>query len=413
MTPEPSLTPELQRRGRRLAIASHPLGMTHRLVYTDQLPTLVLVALGASDTVIGLQRAFEPLGQMLQLPTLRAVGRFRKRQILIAGQIIAVVGGLPLLAFGWLAAAPAPWPIVLTLLSFAVTAAGIVVSQTVWFPLLRGFVEAERIGHFFGLLRSGWHLTLIAYFLVAQRWLDLRPGSFGPLFAVAALAGILRIALLARFPEAPGERGEHVRIREALALLVTEAPLRRYLLGAILGGSARRVIVPFVIVLMRRVLGLTGADVLLATVAFYAGGFASLYLWGRAVDRFGPLPIFRVTASALAVLYLLLLFVGEGSSAVAPMVAFFFLLALLASGFGVADTHVLFGLAPTRAPTRMLVVADVTSSLVYGFAPLVAGTALDLATAAGVTPLTAYHALFLCAAIATILALVPLRHFRR
>ncbi len=416
MTPPPpprdtshELSPAARARGRRLAIASHPAGMTHRLVYTDQLPTLTLVALGASEAVVGLQNAFEPFLQLLQLPTLRLVGRFSKRSILIAGQIIAVLAGLPLLAFGLLTTLPAPWGLTLTLASLLVTAAGITVSDTAWFPLLRAYIEPERTGHFFGILRSVWHFTLIAYFIGAQRWLTLRPGSFAALFAVATACGVLRVVLIAPLPEPPTEQREYTRIREALALLRHEAPLRRYLLGVGLCGGARRAVVPFVIVLMRRALGFSDADVLLTTLAFFAGGFVSLYLWGRAVDRFGPLPIFTLNAVGLALLYLSLLALTLATHAVALMAAFFFTLNLLVAGFGVADTHVLFGLTPIHAPTRYLVVADVATSLVYGVAPLLAGLGLDAAVAAGVPSLLAYRTLFFVAALMTLLALAPLR----
>ena len=387
--------------------------MIHRLVYTEQLPTLVLVALGASETIVGLQRAFQPFAQLLQLATMRTVGRLRKRSILVSGQVVAILGGLPLVAFGTLATTEPPWPVTITLASLIVVAAGIVASDTVWFPLLRGYVEPDRVGHFFGLVRTAWHLTLIGYFIGAQRWLAAWPGSFGPLFAAATAGGLVRIALVSRLPEAPTQEGERVRVREALALLAKEPRLRRYLYGVSLSGAARRAVVPFVIVMMRRVMGLSAAAVLLTTVAYFAGGFVSLYLWGRTIDRFGPQPVFRVTAVGSALLYVALLGVEEGSGAVGPMVGFFFLLSVLSSGFGVADTHVLFGLAPVHAPTRLLVVADVTSSLGYGLAPVAAGFGLDAALAGGVDALAAYRSLFIIASLATLLSLLPLRGFGR
>ena len=49
----PPLEPEERARGRRLAITGHPACMTHRMVYTGQLPTLALVSLGASETPTG------------------------------------------------------------------------------------------------------------------------------------------------------------------------------------------------------------------------------------------------------------------------------------------------------------------------------------------------------------------------
>lgn len=408
---EDRLPPAERRRGRRLAVLSHPAGMTHHAVYTEQLPTLALVGLGANEALVGLQRAFEPLSQLLQLVALRAVGRVRKRTLLLAGQTFAVVAGLPMAAYAALAALGPERGPPLALASLALCAVGLVVGNAVWFPLLRGYVEPGRIGQFFGVLRTGWHLTLIAFFLAAERWLAAHPGSFGPLFAVASLAGLVRIAMLVRLPEADGAGRPRLRVRDALAQLRAEPRLRRYLAGMVLYGTARRTAVPFAIVTMRRTLGLSDADVALTTAAFYAGGFASLYGWGRAVDRFGPLPVFRATALGTAAL--LAAFGGLGGAAGAgAMVAWFFLLAVLNAGFGVADTHVLFGIAPEREPTPTLVVADVTTSLAYGAGPFLAGVGLALALDAGAHAGAAYRALFLGAAVLAALAPLPLRRFR-
>jgi predicted MFS family arabinose efflux permease len=409
--PADSLSPAERRRGRRLAVLSHPAGMTHRAIYTEQLPTLALVGLGASEALVGLQRAFEPLSQLLQLGALRVVGRMRKRTLLVAGQTFAVVAGLPMAAYAWLSAAGPERGPALALTSLALCAVGLVIGNAVWFPLLRGYVEPGRIGQFFGVLRTGWHLTLIAYFLAAERWLAAHPGSFGPLFAVASLAGLARIAMVARLPEADGVGRAPLRVRDALGLLRAEPRLRRYLAGMVLYGTARRAAAPFAIVMMRRTLGLSDADVALTTAAFYAGGFASLVGWGRAVDRFGPLPVFRVAALGTTALLAAFGIFGAEAGA-ATMVGFFFLLAVLSAGFGVADTHVLFGMAPDREPTPMLVVADVATSLAYGAGPFLAGVALALALDAGVEAGSAYRALFLATAVLAALAPFPLRRFR-
>ncbi len=386
--------------------------MTHKNVFTDQLPTLALIGLGASEVWIGLQRAFEPVSQLIQLPTLRAVGRVRKRSILVGGQVVAVLGGLPLIGYAALKGWGGDAALAIALTSLWVCAVGIVISQTVWFPLLRGYVEPGRIGEFFGVLRTGWHLTLIAFFIGAQQWLSAHPGSFGPLFAVATLAGLLRIALIARLPEVAGTQpDERMRIRDVVSLVRHRPLLRRYLAGMILSGAGRRAALPFAVVMMRRSMGLSDADVVLTTVASFAGGFASLYGWGRAVDRFGAAPVFRLTALASSALLLGLAFVGSGASLLA-MIGFFFVFVALAAGFGVADTHVLFGIAPEHEATPTLVVADVTTSLAYGAAPFLAGVALDLLISRGTDATSAYRGLFVVAALVMALAPIPLRGFR-
>jgi len=410
--PKSSLSPAQRARGRRLAIRSHPMGMTHRLVYTDQLPTLALVALGASETLVGVQRALEPLAQLFQLTTLRVLRSSSKRKILVAGQILAVLAGLPLIAFSFLEQMPQAVALTVVLASLAVTAIGIVVSQTVWFPLLRTYVEAGQTGQFFGALRTGWQLLLVVYFLVAQQWLMLYPGAFGALFAIGTLCGVLRIGMIARLPEAPTAAAPPSRVRAALRLLRSEPRLRHYLLGVSLCGAARRAVLPFVIVLMRRLMGLSDADVLLGTVAIYIGGAASLYLWGKVTDRLGALPVFRLCAVVTAALYLALLPLAGSSPGAVEMAVFFLLTSVFFSGFGVADTHVLFRLATAHEPTGFLVVADVVSSLAYGLAPLLIGVLLDAAIGAGAEPLLAYRIVFSGAAVATVASIWPLRVFR-
>ena len=197
---------------------------------------------------------------------------------------------------------------------------------------------------------------------------------------------------------------------EARALLRRETQLRGYLAGATLFASARGAVNPFLIVWMRREMGLSDGDVLLTSVSGFAGGLVSLYLWGRLVDTVGPGPVFRSTALAAGVVIAGLFFVPQ-SPVLAPMVAIFFALSVLSAGFGVADTHLLFSITPRHAPSRRLVIANVTTSTLSGLAPLAAGFLLEQALTT-VSPLVAYRALFVGAASLAFLSLVPLRHFR-
>jgi MFS family permease len=387
--------------------------MTFRTVFTEWVPTLALVGLGAKEAVVGLQGAFDPIGHLVQLQVLRSVGRVSMRRLLIGGQIAAVVGAIPLLAYASLALAPGPWAIGVVLVSLAAASLGIAVCDTVWFPMLRTYVEPGQVGRFFGLLRSAWHLTLIAYFLGARFWLERHPGRLAPLFAVGLAAGVLRVLLIWRLPERSAVTGRGTSLRAVFALLRANPRLRHYLLGIGGQGALWTATIPFVIVLMRRVVGLSEADVLGTTVAAYAGGLVSLYSWGGIVDRVGPARVFRWTSLGLSAALLSLLFFREpGPYAVAGLTAFFFVAAVLRSGFGVADTHVLFELAPEDSP-GVLVVASVMTYLPRGLAPIAVGFLLDRLLAAGADPLTTYQALFAIAAALQALVFLPLRGFGR
>ena len=135
------------------------------------------------------------------------------------------------------------------------------------------------------------------FFLGASWWLVRHPGVLAPLFAIGLAAGVLRMVLVARLPERSERTGDPIRVREALALLRTMPRLRSYLIGVSVQGALRGATIPFVIVMMRRMLGLSDADVMITTMAMYAGGLLSLYVWGRIVDaitaaggRFGSAP---------------------------------------------------------------------------------------------------------------------------
>ena len=415
--PSPPLDEESRRRGRRLAITSHPLGMTFSMVFTQHLPTLALVALGASETVVGLQSALG-LADLLRLPALRAVSVFSKRAILIAGQTSALVAAIPMLAFPWLLEASrtgSSHAVAIAVLSLMGVVAGMRFSDTVWFPLLRSYVEPDAIGRFFGTLRSGWHFALILYYAAASLWLLEDPLGFGPLFAVAWGLGVLRIPLIRRLPERNERTGERIRAREAMALIVHDPQLRRYLTGVGTAAAVRGSLVPFVLVMMRREIGFSDGEILYTTAASFAGGLASLYLSGRLVDLFGPAPLFRVTAVGNAVLIASLVGVEQASPlALAGFVGFFFTFSAFTAGFGVADTHVLFGLTPPEAPARTLVIALTVSAVLGSAAPLLAGVALEhWLSQPGTDGLVVYHGFFLIAAAVQSCVFWPLRRFRR
>lgn len=409
-----ALSPAEQARGRRLALVSQPLHMTFRRLFTEDIPTLALVSLGAGDAAVGLQRAFEPLSALVQLPSLRALAHLGKRALLLTGQCLALAAALPMLFFPALVALAPGTGTALALASLGLTAAGLGVAETPWFPLLHGYVPPDRIGRFFGTLRGTWHLALIGCFIGVQRWLAAHPGSFGPVFAAAWICGLARVALVWRLPERQSAGGERIRARRALRELIAHRELRAYLLGASLCGGARRALMPFAIVVMRRVIGMSDAQVLLATLASFVGALGALYIAGRAADRLGPAPIFRASAIGLSLLALGFCLLREpGPESVTLAAGLFCGVAALSAAFGVADTNVLFSLAPQESPTGVLTSATASAAVAYAMAPIVAGLSLEGAISLGVPELLAYRTLFVTTSVAFALSWLPLRRFGR
>ena len=402
-------------RGRRLAMLSHPAGNAFAMALSEHLPTLALLALGAGESVVGGQSAIRTGANLLQLPTLRRVARIPKRKILTRGHLLAVGGMLPLLAFTRLreaAEAGAPWPAWIALASLATASAGISISSTVWFPMLRAYVDPARIGRFFGLLRSGWHSTLILFYLGAAYWLSRAPGDFAPLYVVIFALGVVRFLLIARMPEQSELTGEGIRVREAFKL-IRDSPRLRQLLATVSSGQALRAsVLPFALVMLRREVGFTEAQLLATTIANFAGGLVSLYFWGRVIDRRGAAIVFRATSIGLAFLTLSLIAIsGSGDSAFLGAMLFFFSYAILSAGFGMADTHVLFKLTPVESPARILVAAAVSVGLIAAIVPLVVGFSLELGLGATSDRRLVYHVFFAIAALIQAVNWWPARRF--
>lgn len=406
------LLPEQRRRGRRLAIASHAIGQIHSVGVNGDLTALALLALGAGEALVGGQRFLLYAVVLLQLPTLRWVGHTSKRRILLVGQIAALIASLPLLGFSalgglgevglWLAVA-----------CFTLAAAGFTVNATVWFPMLHGYLLPSETGRFFGILRSSWHLTLIPFFLGARAWLEARPGDFGPLFAFAVLCGIARLFLIARLPERSERTGQPLELRHAFVDLWERENWRSYFAGVTISSASRSVFLTFAVVMMRRDLGFSEGQILYATAAAFTGGLVSLYISGTLVDRLGPVPLFRWTAlgQALAVGSFVAL-AAAGAMTVASAVGVFFVVALLASGFDLADTRVLFALAPGDAPARLLVPTTILRAVLSGVLPLAAGFGLEGAIEAGIDRISAYCGLFVGLGVAIAVGYLPLVRFR-
>jgi MFS family permease len=414
VTPAPPLSEEERARGRRLAVASNVLWMTFWNAFAEQLPTLALVSLGASPTLIGVQSGLRLGLASIQLPALRLVSWYPKRSLLISGHLVAQAASFPLVFFAQLAALGPDLGVAVVFASLAFTALGLDIGDLVWFPMLRAYVDPERAGRFFGGLRSTWHAALIVFFLAGHAWLARHENGFGVLFGIAWVLGLLRIFLVWRLPERDERGGERLRARRALALVRDDLRLRRYVIGVVSGYAVRYAALPFVLVMLRRGLGFSNAGAVETTIAYYCGGLASLYLWGAITDRIGPYAVFRTVALGLGALYLGLAFLEPmGAATEWIAIGFFFAHALLMAGYGVADTRLLFELAPSESPTEVLVVTGVIEGVVCGLAPTLAGAALDPLLGRAVEPLAVYHGFFAVAGVLASLAFLPLRVFKR
>lgn len=392
----PELSPEEQRRGRRLALTSHPFSMTYRMAFMGDLATQALVTLGAGPGAVGAFASLGGFASLLQLLGLRLVDRFGKRRLLIATQALACAASLPLLWFGWLQGLDAPWGWQVAWACLGVTSLALVCGSAAWWPLLHGYVPRSQTGRFFSVLRTLWHLFLIAFFVGCALWLRASPGGFAPLFGLAWSFGLVRIAVLWRAPERA--EGAARPIGSLFGELYRTPALRRYVIGVTLDQAVFRCMAPFTILLLRNHANLGEGQVMVVTVATFAGGMVALLPAGRLVDRLGPRPVLFWTCLVRGALVAGVGAAGiflEGPALVAAVAGLFVGWSFLFQAFGVAEVKVLFELAGEHNPTQLIVGSIVVRALFAGAIALLAGSALELLLRYSLAPpLTLYLWLF-------------------
>jgi hypothetical protein len=406
---DPPLEPQLQRRGRRLAVLSHPFSMTFRLAIVGGLATQALVTLGASAAAVGAQAGLVSFAALIQLPALRLLETTRKRSLLIATQVLALVAALPLVFFAYLSSLEGlAVPAALVCLAGATLA--LTAGSAAWWPLLHGYVARSATGRFFAVLRSLWHVALIAFFLGSAWWLDHHPGDFGPLFGVAWVCGAIRVGLVVFFPERV-ERNV-LSLREVAHKARKVAPFRSYLAGVTLNQIVFRALPPFTILLLRREAGLSEGETLWLTVATFTGGLLALFPAGRVADKVGVRPVLLATCLLRALLVLGLAGAAlsfSGRPLLYAACGLFLTWAFLTSAFGVAEVKLLFSLAGESSPSGVIVISVVIRSVIAGLVALCVGFALDALITAGIAAIPVYVGFFVLAAGVQGCAALPFR----
>ena len=170
--------------------------------------TAFALALGASNSIIGLLAAIGPLVQLDQIPSIYLVEKIRNRRAIVV--ISSFIGRT-----FWLLIAAIPfifsYQIGIKVLIFGMTmhALFVDVAGTAWGPWLRDILPQDKLGNFFSkrMIMStvlGILLSLAAAFYIDQ-WKNFFPdqimGGYSILFVFGFIAGMIGLYFLSTIPE--------------------------------------------------------------------------------------------------------------------------------------------------------------------------------------------------------------------
>jgi MFS family permease len=347
--------------------------------------------LGASNMLIGLLAAIPPLVQLVQIPSIYLIEKFRTRRTIC---MYAAASSRLL----WLLIALIPFMVpdnerltvlvIVILLSTALSA----LAGSSWNSWMHDFLPHNRLGSVFSKRMSisiamGIPFSLAAGFYIG-RWGEQFPQydlyGYSILFALGSLVGLLGIYFISTIPEprmVPLE--EKINLFELILRPLKDVNFKNLIMFLSSWNFAVNLAAPFFTVYMLKVLKLDLTLIIALMVLSQISNVLFLRIWGRLTDRFSNKSVLGVSGP----LFLLCIFAWTYT--ILPERRIFTILLLIAihifagistAGVTLASGNIGLKLAPKGQATAYLAANGLINSLAAGIAPILGGTLADIFT---------------------------------
>jgi len=346
------------------------------------------IKLGASNLVIGLLAAIGPLAQLLQLPSIILVEKFRNRRA-----IVVVAAALSRLC--WLIVALVPFlfgaqtGLAVLLGAMIVASAFGAVSGCSWNSWMRDLIPQNILGSFFSKRMRVATGVGIGLSILAAVYLDLWKKllanyeiyGYSILFLLGVGAGAMGVYFLARTPEkrmpAPEQK---TGILKLLAKPFKDENFRKLIAFMCSWNFAVNLAGPFFMVYMLKRLGLSMSFIIALSIVSQVLNFTFLKIWGKYTDRFsnksvlaicGPLFILSILAWTFTTM-------PEKYFLTIPLlVVIHIVMGLSSAGVSLASGNIGLKLAPQGQATAYLAANTIVNSIAAGIAPVLGGYFAD------------------------------------
>ena len=344
--------------------------------------------LGASNFTIGLLAAILPLSQLIQIPAIYLVERYRKRRLIcvtatsINRFFLVPIALIPLILQGKVALG------VLVAALTLHTSIG-AISLCSWNSWMRDLIPQDRLGDFFGKRMSLATIVSVIFSLAAGFYVDYWEDSvphrvvyaYSVMFGVAWLFGVIGTFLIARIPEPPMNPESSPKS----FLKIISEPLKdknfRHLIHFL--GSwnfAVNLAAPFFTVYMLKLLELSMSYVIGLTVISQVMNVLFLRLWGRFSDRFSNKSVLAVSGPIfmLSILaWTFTTFPERHNLTMFLLVMIHIIMGITLAGVLLASANIALKLAPKGEATAYMAAASLVNSLSAGIAPILGGQFAD------------------------------------
>jgi MFS family permease len=344
--------------------------------------------LGATNFIIGVIAAIGPLSQLIQMPSVFLVERFRNRRAMTVYAVLASRLFLLLIA------------LIPFLFSHAIglgVLLGALIFQNVlgavgtcsWNSWMRDLVPQDRLGSFFSK-RMAW-ATLLGIILslgagwFIDFWKDHHAGQalagYSVIFSIGFAAGMLGAYFIACIPEAALEmKQDDFSLWQRLREPFQNTNFRKLIFFLAPWTFAVNLATPFFNVYLLKYLNYSLSLVIVLTVIQQTVYFMFLGIWGNFVDRFSNKTVLNISG----LLFMLCILGFTFTTTPRPIITMMLLVLLMvlmgvaASGVTLATNNIGLKLAPRGSATTYLASISIINSLAAGIAPLLGGQLVDV-----------------------------------
>ncbi|MDP3064536.1 MAG: MFS transporter, partial [Chloroflexota bacterium] len=343
------------------------------------------VAAGAGNLTIGLLAAIPLLAQVLQIPAVLWLERWRRprRMILAIGPfsrgLWLLLALVPLLFTGGSAVNA------LIVVLFVASCSGAFLGVA-WNTLVRLFVPEHIMGRYFSYrLRVAVGATVVVGLLAGffvDWWRGRHPdaplSAYSFVFGAGALFALLSLLFLFRVPErelppAP-ERASSAKV---LTEPLHDRNFRSLLVFMFLWGFGINLALPFFAVYLLRRLGFPLSTVVIFTTVSQLSFILFVNAWGRLADLVGNRAVLYTCGLLLVLMVLAFPFSGLLVSHYALLITFLVVIHIFSGmaigGVTLASSNIALKLSPTGSAHTYLAVNGMVASAAGAMAPLIAG----------------------------------------
>ena len=382
-----SLTPRQLRVAQRNFTLFSFLNVISFQLLTGNIIALYALRLGASDLLVGMLYSFIPLGQLLPLVGRAIVRRLGTVRTMGVFWIVRYVLMTPILFAPLLARSQSPaaiWLIAASVVGFnlargiAITGQNAIIGAITTEAERGSFLARNQLVSHFGAIGTGVAIGLL---LQEQSPLFL----FSLLLGVGITVGFASTRVVFRFPEPPAPvRGGG--FLGAVGRALRRAGVPRFILLLAVNGFVASMVLPFLVVYVKRVHDLGDNAIMLLAAVGSVGAVVMALVSGFVIDRVGAKPLMTLFTAILTVTVVLVAVAPPLGSPLAVWIylgAVFFLATFGANGAASAHSVYYFNLTPRAERLNMGILNFLVTGIPASLGALAGGVVLDRLGATG------------------------------